>query len=121
MTTITKNAFALATPITTKNVVPATPIKERYLQYAEQQGNNRLVWYCKALLVLPCAVMVPMAIVMMHLTPTYAWYMGLLILLLFTNVIAHVAQVSGRIFIPIYHATITTMVLIPLVTYLLTL
>ena len=93
-----------------------------YLENAEKESGNRLVWYCKTLLVLPCAFMVPLVILMMHLTPTFhTYYIGLLILLLFSNVVIHVAQMSGRIFVPFYHTTIAVMLTIPLLTYLFTL
>lgn len=93
-----------------------------YLENAEKEGDNRVLWYGKTLLVLPCGFMVPMVIAMMFLTPTFhTYYIGLLILLLFSNVVIHVAQLSGRIFVPFYHATIAIMLTIPLVTYLFTL
>jgi hypothetical protein len=92
-----------------------------YLENAEKEGGNRILWYGKTLLVLPCAFMVPLVIAMMHLTTAFHFYVGLLILLLFGNVVIHVAQLSGRIFVPFYHATIAIMLTIPLVTYLFTL
>lgn len=93
---------------------------DKYMNHADKQSQNRLVWYAKTLLVLPCGFMVPLVILMLHLTTSaHTLYIGLLILLLFMNVVAHVAQVSGRIFVPMYHVTIAIMLLIPFVTYLL--
>lgn len=125
MATTTKNALGFVTPthpITTQRVRPDNTIFQKlaasYSHYAEQQSKNRLLWYCMTLLVLPCAFMVPLEILMMHLTTGHIFYVGLLILMLFANVVAHVAQVSGRIFVPLYHATVAIMLVIPLVTYL---
>ncbi|MGH1339224.1 MAG: hypothetical protein ACRBFS_24110 [Aureispira sp.] len=125
MATTTKTAFDVTTtaPTAAKKTVKTSFFQQRlnhYLNYAEKQNHNRLVWYAKTLLVLPCGFMVPLVIAMLHLTEhAHTFYIGLLILLLFTNVVAHVAQVSGRIFVPLYHATIAVMLIIPLVTYLL--
>lgn len=126
MATTAKNLTINLTTTPLVNQAPATSnffqrAWNNYLAYAEKEGGNRLVWYCKTLLVLPCAFMVPLVIAMMHLTPAFHFYAGLLILLLFSNVIIHVAQMSGRIFVPLYHATIAVMLAIPLLTYLFTL
>lgn len=126
MATTTKNALDFVTPANPTLTRKATPdhtifqkLAATYDSYAEQQSKNRLLWYCMTLLVLPCAFMVPLEILMMHLTTLHIYYVGLLILLLFANVVAHVAQVSGRIFVPLYHATVVIMLVIPMVTYLM--
>ncbi len=121
MTTVTRNAFDLTPAATTKVTInPFAKVLEHYLAYAEKQGKTRIIWYCKTLLVLPCAFMMPLALLMALLTPAFhTYYIGLLIMLLFTNVVIHVAQFSGRVFVPVYHATIAVMLLIPTITYLL--
>ena len=124
MTTTTKNTFHLA-PATLENTTitatrPFANAWTNYWTYAERQGQNRMFWYCVVLLALPCAFMMPTAIAMMFLVPAlHTYFIGLLILLLFANVVLHVAQVPGRIFVPLFHATVATMLLIPLVTYLM--
>jgi hypothetical protein len=125
MTTTAKNALHLA-PNTLRNntTPPANPLLKawnNYWAYADRQGKNRMFWYCTVLLALPCGFMMPMAILMMFIAPAvHIYFIGLLILLLFANVVMHVAQVPGRIFIPLFHATVATMTFIPFVAYLMT-
>jgi len=58
-------------------------------------------------------------IAMAEITPNYVWFVGVTIMLFYANVIAHIAQTKSRFYIPLYHATIATMILIPLITFLI--
>jgi len=94
---------------------------ETYLSYAEGQSKEKIVWYLKAILVIPCAIMVPAIILMAMATSSYIWFVAVCMLLFFANVVVHIAEAKSRYFVPLYHGTIALMILIPLVTYLINL
>ena len=117
MTSITKQ---LIRPIKTVKIPrEKKSILTRYREYTARNNQERVLWYMKVILAIPCVFMVLSIIAMSMVTPNYVWFVGLNILLFFANVIAHVGQAKSTFYIPLYHATISLMILIPLIAYLL--
>ncbi len=92
-----------------------------YLANAEKQGNEKVVWFMKVIMVIPCVLMVPSIIFMSMITTSYIWFVGVTMALFFLNVIAHIGEIESKIYIPLYHATILLIILLPLITYIITL
>lgn len=117
--------------VTTKNFlkkeqlegsVPSNPFKAlytQYLAYAKRQEKISMVWYMQVIMVIPCVIMVPTIILMSMATANYIWFVGLTILLFFANVIAFIAGTKSTTYVPLYHASILIMILIPIITNLL--
>lgn len=115
MTTITTNGlreFQTAKKVRTKKSLWTT-----YLEYADSKANEGVLWYMKVILAIPCVFMVLSIFAMAMLTPNFVWFAGLSILLFYANVMAHIANAKSRFFIPLYHATILILILIPTITY----
>ncbi len=98
-----------------------TTLWTKYMDYAENQERTRIFWYMKSIMVIPCAVMVPFIFLMAMATPNYVWFVGLCVLLFFANMVVHIAELPGRLFVPVYQVSIAVMVLIPMITYLINL
>ncbi len=95
-------------------------IWERYIAFTVEAEKKRVVWYLKILLIIPCGYMVLSIIAMASLTPNYLGFVGLCMLLFFANIMVHIAEVKGKVFVFLYYATILTMIAVPLITYLTT-
>jgi len=115
MATITTNAVKEFK--TTKKVVAKKSLWTKYLEYADSKANESVLWYMKVILAIPCIFMVFSIFAMAMLTPNYVWFVGLCIMLFYGNIMAHIANTKSRFFIPLYHATILIMILIPTITY----
>ncbi len=96
-------------------------LRERYMAYAKRQEKMNIVWYLKVVIFIPCVIMVPSIFLMAMATDLYIWFVGLSILLFFTNVIAYIAETKSTFYVPLYHLTILIMILIPLILNLLNL
>jgi len=116
MATITARTLKGIT--TTKNTVAKKSLWTKYLEYADSKANEGVLWYMKIILAIPCVFMVLSIFAMAMLTPNYVWFIGLSILLFYANVMAHIGGTKSRFYIPLYHATILTFILIPIITYL---
>lgn len=90
-----------------------------YLAYVASRDKEKIYWYVKAVIVIPCVVMVPTIILMRYATPHFVWFNGLCVIMFYVNVMVHIAQLKSNIYIPVYHATIALMILIPTITYIL--
>lgn len=119
MTTITANHLKNEKNIQREYTQPT--FLTRYWAYAEKAQEENVFWFLKTIMVIPCVVMIPAIFAMAMITPHYVWFVGLTVLLFFANVIAHIGGAKGNLFVPLYHATIGILFLIPLVTYLITL
>jgi len=93
--------------------------RKKYLEFALQQKGQEVYWYLKAIIIIPCVIMVPMIILMQISTPDYIWFVGLSMILFFTNVIVHIAQLSSSIYVPVYHLSVLIMILIPVLNFFL--
>lgn len=91
----------------------------RYIAYAASRKNERVLWFLKSIMIIPCVVMIPAIYLMAMATPNYIWFIGLTIILFYTNVVAHIADLKNTVYIPLYHITIAIMVLIPIIAYLI--
>ena len=92
---------------------------EKYLLFAHLQANDKIYWYMKTIIVIPCVIMVPTILFMASSTDNYLWFIGLSMLLFVSNMIVHIAEMKSTIFVPVYHISISIMVLIPFITYLM--
>lgn len=117
MATISTNAIKEIK--TTKKVVVKKSLWTKYLEYADSKANEGVLWYLKVILAIPCVFMVFSIFAMAMITPNYVWFVGVCIMLFYANVIAHIGEAKSRFFIPLYHATILVMILIPTITYFL--
>jgi len=88
----------------------------RYVAYAEKQESLKILWYMKVIMAIPCVFMVISIIAMSMLISSYVWFVGLTMVLFFTNVILHIAEVKSVIYVPVFHATIAIMTIIPIIT-----
>ena len=116
MATITSNLLREKTK-QQSNTKPS--LLNQYLAYADRQNKAPLIWYFKTIIAIPCVVMIPAILALGMLTSNYIWFAAVTVLLFFANVIAHIGNAKGRFFVPLYHATIAFMILIPLITYLI--
>jgi len=94
-------------------------LKSRYIDYCDSQQQMKIYWYMKAIILLTCVFMVPSIIAMAMATDLYVYYVGFTMVLFYTNVLAHITGLSSKYFVPIYHLTCLTMVLVPLLTILI--
>lgn len=99
----------------------AFSILDSYLGYAERQENRKVFWYLKAVMVIPCVVMVPSIFLMAMITQNFIWFVAVSMILFFANVVVHIADANSKIYIPLYHISIAISFLIPLMAYLLAL
>ena len=90
---------------------------EKYMAYAASKNSERIVWYMGVIIWMPCLFMVVSIIAMALLTPNYIWFVGLSMLLFFANVIVHIAEAESKIFVPLFHATLFVLTIVPIVTY----
>jgi len=100
-----------------KQVKPT--LLERYLAMTKRAEDESIFWYFKTIIAIPCVFMVLSIFAMAMITPNYIWFVAVAILLFYTNVIVHIAGMKSTVFVPLYHASIAIMAIIPAVTYLL--
>jgi len=94
-------------------------LKTKYLDYCESQQDMKIYWYMKAIVLLTCVYMVPSIMVMAMATDYYVYYIGLTMILFYTNVLVHITGLSSKYYVPIYHGTILLMILIPVLTLII--
>jgi len=121
MATITNNIFRKTKSQSVKKAHTKNVLLEKYLAYADSKEKEGVLSYMKVVILIPCVFMVFSIMAMAAITPNYVWFVGLSILLFYANIMAHIAGAKARIFIPIYHATIAIMILIPSITFLISL
>jgi len=94
-------------------------ILDRYIDYCAKNGNGKVYWYMKVIVIFPCVIMVP-SIIAFHATGvSHEVYAGFCMLLFFSNVIAHISELSSRYYIPLYHISLAVMIFFPTITYLI--
>jgi len=94
---------------------------ERYQRFAKQQESLKVYWYMKAIIVIPCCIMVPSIIVMHSLLPSIEWFIGLSMIIFFSNLLVHISEQKTSLTIAVYYASIAVLLIIPLITYLISL
>jgi len=119
MTATTNNVFRNTETKSVKKEPTKNILLEKYLAYADSKSKDGILYYLKVVIFIPCVFMVFSIMAMASITPNYVWFVGLTILLFYVNMIAHIAGVKSRVFVPIYHATIFIMMAIPAITYLI--
>ncbi len=92
----------------------------RYMDFAIAQEKEKIYWYMKAIIIIPCVIMVPTIFLMRAATEDYVTFVGLAMALFFLNVMVHIAGAKSKIFVPVYHLSIALMILIPSISYLIT-
>ncbi len=119
MSVSTKNLFENVRAERSAPTNPLTSLLNSYKAYAERQVERSMLWYLQVIIVIPCVVMVISIFLMAMATDNYIWFVGLSMLLFFTNVIAFIAEAESTFYVPLYHATILILMLIPIITNLL--
>jgi len=94
-------------------------LKAKYIAYCVAEQRMHIYWYLKAIIIITCVYMVPSIIVMALATDYYVYYIGLTIILFYSNMLAHISGLKSKHFVPIYHLTCLIMVLTPMITLLL--
>jgi len=92
-------------------------ITQIYMDYIANRENDRIFWYMSAIIYIPCLFMVVSTFAMAMITPNYIWFIGLTMMMFFANVVAHIAETKNTFYIPLYHATIFAMMIIPIITF----
>jgi len=96
-------------------------IIDQYKAYCLSQGSEKMSWYMKTIIVIPCVIMVPSIIGMTMVRGNSEYYIALCMLLFFSNMLIHIAQFSSKYYVPMYHLTISLMIAIPFISYLVSL
>jgi len=91
----------------------------QYLSYCDEQDEMNVYWYMKAIIIIPCVFMVPSIFVMALSTDYYVYYVAFTIILFYLNMMAHISEMSGRTYIPLFHVTCMLMVIIPIASIVL--
>ena len=112
---IQKGSQTQTKPQTKKQIKPG--LIDRYIAMTERAGKESMLWYLKTIIAIPCVFMVISIFAMAMLTANYLWFVAVAILLFYANVIVHIAGVKSTAFVPLYHATIAFMTIVPLITY----
>jgi len=86
-----------------------------YAEYCDAHSNEKVYWFMKAILVIPCAMMVVSIISVSLVFDRIEYYIALAMLLFFSNIIVHIAECRSRIYIPVYHFSIIIMVLVSVI------
>ena len=90
----------------------------RFDKYFETQKNQDMVWYIIPLMSIP-AVFMPISIFAMSYFNGYLFFIGLSILLFFTNIILTIAEVSTKIKIIFYLFTVLVLMVTPVIIFVI--
>ena len=104
-----------------KFINPFKLLLNKYIASTEANNSEKVYWYMKVIIVIPCAVMVPTILLMQFLASSFVWFIGLTMILFFANVMIHLTDLKSAVYIPLYHISIVVMFIIPLITYLISL
>ena len=99
--------------------IPKSNLFERYLSYVDSQENQYIFWFMTAILVIPCVLMTLSIIVMFLYSNVLEYYIGFAMILFFANVLVHLSGMKARVYLPVFHITAILMIMIPLITYLI--
>lgn len=103
-----------------QSVAIRTNLRQRFLQYCDDQMPQRTLWYLIPLISLSAAVM-PIGIFMMSYFPNlYLAFVAVSVLSFFSNLVVNIAGLHTRVTISVYILTLVIHFLTPLVSYLLT-
>ena len=87
-----------------------TPIKrptflQQYLDFCDSQTTSNVLWFLLPLITLPAAIM-PITILMLYTSSWLLPFIGISMLLFFTNILATIGGYSTRVTISIFALTI---------------
>jgi len=98
----------------------AKEVVNKYLSYCSAQEKEKIVWYLKAIIIIPCVIMIPSISAVYSMTGSHELYVGFCTSIFFLNIMVHIAQAKAKIFVPLYQASIALMIIFPIVTYFIT-
>lgn len=102
-----------------KTLIPSQNLWSKYLNFIQNKEDERVIWYMKLIIAFPCVVMVISIYLMAMLTPNYIWFVVLNMALFFLNIILHIAETKSKVFIPVFHLSISIICFILVSTYFL--
>ncbi len=97
---------------------PIAPIVDQYRTYIASQNTQKVYWYLKTIILIPCVIMTTSIAAMAYQSDDFIWFIAFCMILFFANIITHIAGAKSSIFIPLYHLSIISMLLIPIITHL---
>lgn len=92
---------------------------DKYMSYVSSEKQEQVYWFLKAIIILPCVIMVPAIMAMHAAIENHVPFVGVCMVLFFLNVIVHIAEVKSKYYISIYHVSILIMILAPLFAFLI--
>ena len=95
-------------------------LSDWYYDYIARQQTQKVYWYMKVIIVIPCVYMVLSIMAMAQLVDTFEYYAGFTMLLFYANVCVHIVGSKSRVYIPLYYFSLLLMILIPAITYFIT-
>lgn len=95
---------------------PKVKFATRYDAFCRRQESEGLLWYLLPLMTLPTIVM-PVSIIAMSYLTGYIPFIGVSILLFFTNIILSIAKQSQKTIITCYLVTLLFHILLPLLVF----
>lgn len=90
---------------------------DRYLAFCEREEKERALWFIVPLMVLPAAVM-PISIFLMSYFDMFLAFVGVSILLFFTNIILGIAGQPARVTISFFLFTVAFSFIVPLLCFI---
>ncbi|MCB0539602.1 MAG: hypothetical protein R3A50_04245 [Saprospiraceae bacterium] len=103
--------------VTIKQKKNQTGIAARYTEFCKSQENQGILWYLIPLMSLPAAIM-PISIFAMSYFSGFIAFVGISILLFFTNIVLTIAEQPTKTKITFYLITVLFHVIVPLITFL---
>jgi hypothetical protein len=85
---------------------------KKYLTFTESQMEHRTLWFLIPLILLPTAIM-PVSIILMYGSSWYLAFVGLSIILFFSNVVINIAQLPTKVTISVFLFTVLIHILLP--------
>lgn len=103
--------------VITKKEKTSISLKEKYLNFCDEQLKNRMLWYLVPLISLTTTIM-PISIIAMSYFEGYLAFIGLSMFLFFGNIIFNIAQLHTRYTISIYLLSVIIHFIIPILYFL---
>ena len=71
-----------------------TSVRNQYRQYCIEQNQDRIYWYMKAIIIIPCVIMVPSIIAFYLAGQNHEYYVGFCMVLFAFNLLAHISELT---------------------------
>ena len=91
------------------------PLIDNYFTYINSDKQQQVFWFLKAIIIIPCLIMVPSIMIMHAAVGNHIPFVGICMILFFLNVVVHIAEVKSKYYIPVYHFSVLIMILVPLI------